>query len=184
MGGKDSHHDVNKNPRFTLGNRSEWLGYKSSTFCEKMKSIHILLLIFIPCALLSSEKEFLDYNFDGHEDYRIWRESNGRLGFYDIYIYSQEKNKYEKHSDLSKLFNPVPLQEKKEIECFWPGGHSSLIHYIEVYEWKENELKLKHVVRQTDIRINGEIHYVRVIARIDGEKPRIESIEHIGPIQK
>lgn len=149
-----------------------------------MKIIHFLILTFSPLFLLGAEKQFFDYNFDGHDDYRIKRETDGRLVYYDVYLYSDLKKGYERHAGLSELYNPLPNKDKKEIECFWSGGHSGLIYSMEVYEWKGADLVIKHVVRQTDIKVGESLHYIRVTSSVVDGKPRINDIEHINPSLK
>jgi len=148
------------------------------------KFIYFLLCFLLPSLLLGADREYFDFNFDGESDYRLWRESNGRLGYYDVYLYSQKAGDFVKHEGLSRLFNPVPKASERTIECFWPGGHAGAIHYIEVYEWDANRLLLKQIVRQTDITVDGRRHYVRVTASVVDGKPHIDQIEHIDPEQK
>lgn len=144
-----------------------------------MRSIYHLLLFLIPCVLLGEEKEFLDYNFDGHADYRVFRELNGRVAYFDIYLYSTQSKSFQKSAALSELFSPKPNPETKEIECFWPGGHASMIYYMEIYEWVGEELKISRVVKQDYIVSEGEGKYVRVTASQNEGKPRIDEIEYV-----
>lgn len=140
--------------------------------------------MLIPILLIGEEKQYFDYNFDGHKDYRIWRESDGRLAYYDIYLYSEDKKGFERHSGLSQLYNPSPDEEKKEIECFWPAGHASMIHSTEVYVWEGKSLKLSRVTSQDYVKIGETWEYIRVTASIYEGKPRIEIIEYIPQILK
>jgi len=146
-----------------------------------MKFIYGMLLICTPLSLLGAEKEYFDFNFDGHDDYRIWRESDGRLAYYDIYLYSEEKKEFVKHEGLSKLYNPVPKKDEKEIECFWPGGHSGLIYTAEVYEWKEDHLRFKHLVSQFPNSHKEVTLYVRLTTTVVDSKPRVDKVEYIDP---
>jgi hypothetical protein len=144
-----------------------------------MKTLYSLLPMILPLFLFGSEKEFLDYNFDGTLDYRIWRESNGRLAYYDVYLFSKEKNVFEKHLGLSQLYNPIPNEKSKEIECIWPAGHSGMIYTKEIYVWDGEKVKLSRTQKQENVRIGKKWEYIRVSASIFEGKPRVEKIEHI-----
>ncbi|MEM7791166.1 MAG: hypothetical protein AAF546_07185 [Verrucomicrobiota bacterium] len=149
-----------------------------------MKVFSSLILALIPALLSGKYKQYFDYNFDGYDDYRVWRESDGRLAYYDIYLYLENKKEFEKHLGLSQLYNPTPNKEKKEVECFWPGGHASLIHSTEVYVWEGKILKLSRVTSQDYVKVGDAWEYIRVTASIHEGKPRIEKIEHIPNVLK
>ena len=142
-----------------------------------MRIICQFLLLFLPGLLLAADKEYFDYNFDGHPDYRILRERNGRLAYYDIHLFLTESRTYVKNSALSELYNPVPNAESKEIECFWPGGHASMIYHLEIYHWEGQKLKLSRVVDQDYVNDGAKGKYVRVTTSLREGKPRVDEIE-------
>lgn len=67
----------------------------------------------VPLVLPGTQKsEIADYNFDGYTDYRI-----GTVKYstkFDYYLYSKEKNKFEKDTFLSSLDAATFQFDKKE----------------------------------------------------------------------
>ena len=130
--------------------------------------------------LYAADRETGDYNFDGHEDYREYRESNGKEHYYDFYLYNPLTKKYVYSDELSGLCNPSFDSSKKEIHCIWPGGHSGALYSEEDYKWQGKHLVLIRVITQTDVDFqDGKSHFVRVIATIEDGKPCIQSIEPV-----
>ncbi len=146
-----------------------------------MKILYYLALYVVSALLSAEEGVFWDYNFDGHEDRRIWRESDGRLGYYDIYLYSEKTKSFEKHAVLSGLHNPIPNQETRQIECFWPGGHAGMIYRMQLYAWDGDELSLEKAITQDHIKVGEVWEYIKVTVVVADGMPRIELIEHIEP---
>ena len=144
-----------------------------------MKSIVAFLLL--SGNALAADKEYIDYNFDGVADYRIYRESDGKMHFYDIFLYSPSTKKYQKSDILSGLFNPSPDSKLKEIHCIAPGGHSGGIFYREDYAWKDDALTFLRTVQQTDKQVDGNLVYVRVTSVIRNGKPFVDDIQILNP---
>jgi hypothetical protein len=144
---------------------------------------HTLLVLFTATAsslCSAAERETGDYNFDGHQDYRVFRESDGRLHFYDFYLFDPRTKKYVLSKELSQLFNPQFDAATKEIHCFSPGGHGGAIFIREDYRWEDKRLVFVRVIQQTDISFEvGSYGYIRVTATLKDGKPVIESIEPI-----
>jgi hypothetical protein len=146
-----------------------------------LKTIFLaLLLSATQLSTYAAERERGDYNFDGHEDYRVYRESNGKQHYYDHFLYEPRTKKYVRSEALSALFNPQFDADTKEIRCIWPGGHSGKIFYREDYKWQGSRLALLRVIKQTDVEFGpGDFRYVRVTTTLKEGKPSIDSIEHI-----
>ncbi len=146
-----------------------------------VKAILLTILVisfFAPCH--AAERETGDYNFDGHEDYRVYRESNGKQHYYDFYLFDPRTKKYVHSKELSELPNPMFDVATKEIHCIWPCGHSGSLFGREDYMWEGTRLVLLRVVAQTDIDFkDGQTRYVRVTASIKDGKPFIDSIEPV-----
>lgn len=133
---------------------------------------------FAVSILHAQERETGDFNFDGHQDYRVFRSSDGKRHFYDHFLFDPKTKKHMLSTELSSLFNPVFDSKTREIHCIWPGGHSGAIFYEEDYAWQNGKLTFLRTVRQTDVDFgDGRIRYVRVTSVLDEGKPKIETIE-------
>lgn len=146
-----------------------------------MKFLILPLLLVLGTTASAAEKEYLDYNFDGVADYRIFRESNGKQHFYDIFLFNPKTKKYLKSVELSRLYNPSPDPETKEIHCRWPGGHSGAIFSDEVYQWKGNNLVYLRSVGQSNYTVDGKMVYIRVTYSLEDGKPKLEKLEIFKP---
>ena len=139
-----------------------------------------LLLLTAQVSIDAAERDRGDYNFDGHGDYRVYRESNGKQHYYDHFLYDPDTKKYVRSEALSALFNPQFDADIKEIHCIWPGGHSGKIFYREDYKWQGSRLALLRVIKQTDVEFGpGDFRFVRVTTTLKEGKPSIDAIEHV-----
>ncbi len=138
----------------------------------------VLVLAFLLSQAIAAERETGDFNFDGHKDYRVLRESNGKMHFYDHYLFDPKTNKYAHCKELSSLFNPSFDPKIREIHCVWPGGHSGGIFYEEDFAWKNGKLVFLRSIKQDEVDFgDGQPRYVRVTATLEDGKPKIVSIE-------
>ncbi|MDZ4287080.1 MAG: hypothetical protein U0984_03935 [Prosthecobacter sp.] len=143
-------------------------------------TICIFLFAAATGALRGGDRETGDYNFDGHNDYRVYRESNGKQHFYDHYLFDPRTKKFIRSALLSELINPQFIAATKEIHCIWPGGHSGKIFYREDYQWQGKRLAFLRVIRQDSVNYgDGSVRYVRVTTTLENGKPSIQSIEPI-----
>lgn len=145
-----------------------------------MKIVTFLVML-IPSMVFASEKEYLDYNFDGHNDYRIYRESDGKRHFYDIFLFDPASDKYIQSDQLSRLCNPSPDPKAKEIHCRWPGGHSGAIFSEEIYRWKDNRLEYIRSVGQSNYSIDGKIFYIRTTLSLVDDRPSLQDLQIFKP---
>lgn len=140
--------------------------------------------LLIATSLYAAEPEVKDYNFDCHDDYRVYRESNGKLHYYDIYLFDQSTGRYVLHDQLSHLYNPEPDADSKEIRCLFPGGHSGALFGRIDYRWEDNQLVYVRSVAQTNVDFkDGKVHYIRVTMILRDGAPGIESIEAVTPFE-
>ena len=145
-----------------------------------MKIIAFLAML-IPSMALASEKEYFDYNFDGHDDYRIYRESDGKQHFYDIFLFDPASGKFIRSDQLSHLYNPSPDPKTKEIHCRWPGGHSGAIFSEEIYRWKDNRLEYIRSVGQSNYSIDGKTFYIRTTLSLVDGRPSLQDLQIFKP---
>lgn len=137
--------------------------------------------MLVPNMLLAAEKEYFDYNFDGHNDYRIYRESNGKQHFYDIFLFDPRSGAFTQSDQLSHLYNPSPDPKNKEIHCRWPGGHSGAIFSDEIYRWKDGSLEYLRSVGQRNYTIDGKIFYIRTTLCLQDGWPSLQDLQIFKP---
>ncbi|SHJ79054.1 hypothetical protein SAMN02745181_2621 [Rubritalea squalenifaciens DSM 18772] len=125
------------------------------------------------------QKEEYDFNFDGHLDYRVKVMENGKADRYDVYIFDPDTNEYHKDQVLTFSVNPLPYAKKKQVRCFWSGGHGSAIFSATVYGWNGTQFKFSHSERQEAVNIGGRSIYILTKAVLQDGVPLIRSIEFV-----
>jgi len=146
-----------------------------------MKAIALFITLTMSASVFAEDKkEYADYNFDGHQDYRVLRESNGKQHYFDVFLFDGKTKQFVKNEALSHVFNPEPDAKTKEIRCRASGGHSGAIYIEEVYRWKGNGLELIHTVQQTNLMVGGKIRYVRVTMEVVDGSPHVSKLEMLG----
>ena len=107
------------------------------TWLNDLMKTMIRCLLFVPAALATSiasgdtpvAKEFGDFNFDGHEDYRIVSEQPGnQCGWYDYFLFDPVANehRYVETSFCKEEFDA----EQKLVKTRVNGGMAGLIYAI------------------------------------------------------
>jgi len=134
-----------------------------------MRLIIFLIILSHNTLVLSEERrESGDFNFDGHEDYRIFVMPNGKTTIWEYYLFNPVAKKFEESESLFSLSNPIFDSESKTVKTYMPGGHSGKIYVSEIYTWKSRSLVLMKIEKQDWIKkINS---YIRVtVERVDGQ---------------
>lgn len=144
----------------------------------KIKSV----LSFLILSLVTGQGEELpgdpfDFNFDGHMDYRVMTSSNQRGSQFDVYLFDPKLGKHVKNETLSGLIYPYPDAKTKRVNAIFTGGHSGAVFTGAVYSWNGKDFEFAFSVKQESVTIDGEIHYLRVKARLVEGKPEIFSVE-------
>ena len=144
-----------------------------------MKIALTILLLAASCH--AAERIDADYNFDGHKDYALLRESNGKQHYWDVYLFDPRSGKHILHEQLSHLPNPQPDTASMEIRCIYPGGHSGALFGREDYKWAGDHLVYVRSVTQTTVDLkDGKTHYVRITFTLrDDGKPIVESVKAV-----
>ena len=141
-----------------------------------------LAILLLTASCYAAERIDADYNFDGHQDYAILRERNGKQHYWDVYLFDPMTGKYVLHDQLSHLANPQPDAASKEIRCIYPGGHSGALFGREDYKWEGNRLVYVRSVAQTTLDLkDGKTHYVRLTFTLEDGKPIMQSVEAVTP---
>ncbi|MGJ8653185.1 MAG: XAC2610-related protein [Opitutaceae bacterium] len=148
-----------------------------------MKHFLWLLILLLPSLLRSeAEKEFFDFNFDGHLDYRVVSSPNMKGTEFDVYLYQAESADYQKDKVLSGTVYPWPDPKLKQVICIFNGGHAGAVFSGEVYMWNGNSFQLKYHVTQDHVVVNGQSCYILVKSKVINGKPRIIEIRQGDPM--
>lgn len=137
-----------------------------------MNIVCSVFLILLSSAL-SAEIEKGDFNFDGHEDYRVLKKTDGNLRYYDHYIFSPSTGKHVLCTELSSLFNPRFDAKEQRIYCLYPNPSFPNLFLEDTYKWEGKKLAFQISVEQTAVSIDGTTHYVRVSVTLVDGMPRV-----------
>jgi hypothetical protein len=133
-------------------------------------------------AVADAPQELYDFNFDGHEDYRVKMLEYGKADFYDVHLFSPKLKRHARSKTLSFSVNPLPNPELKEVHCVHPGGHSGMLFSMEVYRWDSlTQVRLHAYVRQDEVTFgeDGHRHYVRATTEMKDGKPVRTDMESV-----
>ena len=141
------------------------------------------IFLFMPTLGLSTNLpgESFDFNFDGNMDYRILTIQNGKLSRFDVFIYDSKLGKHIKDETLSGLIFPHPDPKTKRVLSIATGGQSGALFSGEAYKWNGEGFDFEFSVKQEAVVIEGQIHYIRVKAKLVDGKPLIVSVEPSDP---
>ncbi len=150
-------------------------------------SVHRMLkftiLLFIPAVLFAApEKEFYDYNFDGHLDYRVVSVPNAKGTEFDVFLFDPSTSQFKKDEVLSGTVYPWPDPLLKQVISVWNGGHGGALFSGEVYKWNGETFDLQCTVKQECIQIDGKYYYILVKSKVVDGKSRIMEIRQGDPM--
>ena len=135
-----------------------------------MKRIAIAIcLVCIVC--LAQEKGDIqrgDFNFDGHEDYRVFVMPNGRRMEWEHFLFDPNTKEHTSYKELDTLWNTTFNPTNKTVSTYANGGHAGQIYTNETYVWNKGKLKLIEKVSQDWDRKKG-LYYKVTLKRVDGE---------------
>ena len=117
-----------------------------------MKFLNILticLILAFPKAHSEAppEREVGDYNFDGHEDYRVPSDYPGnQCGWWDYYLFDPDAQSYRlvETGFCKERFD----SQRKLVTTRVNGGMAGLIHAIRQFRWEGLELVPVYVEKQ------------------------------------
>lgn len=91
-----------------------------------------------------------DFNFDGFNDIQLLNYSGAYNSCYSFWLYDNKNNRFNHHKGLDEMYNPIILNDKKQICSKYRVGLSDFI--MEKYFWEKDSLILfeKHEEYWTD----------------------------------
>ena len=141
----------------------------------------ILALLLTAAVSQANPKQTFDFNFDGHEDYRVLTVSDSKSSLFDVFIFDPKSGKHVKDKVLSGTIYPTPDPKTEEIRCQFTGGHSGALFVADVYRWTGEKFEYVRNERQDSITIGDQLHYVLAKSVIKDGKPLVVSIETAKP---
>lgn len=118
----------------------------------------------------------LDYNFDKYSDLRLTKTWPYKVGqkYYLVWLFNDEKNKYEINEEISKLQGPVPNPKTRRIESTDIGGYAGFEYVKRIYSINaKNKLKVQTKITQT-ISDRSRLTFMREVrVRTAGELQRV-----------
>lgn len=82
-----------------------------------------------------------DVNFDGYKDIGLLSYKGNYNTSYSFWLFDKKAGQFKYNKNLSNIYNPAFLDNKKEICSKWHSGLTEF--YLEKYFWKNNVLVLK-----------------------------------------
>jgi len=93
------------------------------------------------------KKEYGDYNFDGHEDFR--QQSPKNTYYWDVFIYNPKKESFEKDTLLSKFEVFNLNKHERKLDGYYRVKADALTWKTYYYQWSFTEKKMILYQEQT-----------------------------------
>ncbi len=118
----------------------------------------------------------LDFNFDKYSDLRLTKQWPYKVGqkFYLVYLFNEEKNRYEFNAEISKLEGPTPNPKTRRIETTDLGGFGGGEYVKRAYSINpKGKLRVQTKITQT-VSDKMRLTFLREVrVRIAGELQRV-----------
>jgi hypothetical protein len=111
-----------------------------------------------PYCILGDSSITLDYNFDGLEDLAL-RFNNGPNnhavnGYYYIYLFNPKTKHFDKYNE--ELTNPIPIPDKKKVDCTYIYSTAYPHTLTELYEWVNGKLEITESIEYQQLDEQSE----------------------------
>jgi hypothetical protein len=93
------------------------------------------------------KKEYGDYNFDGHEDFRL--QSKKSPYYWDVFIYNPKGESFEKDTLLSKFEIFSYNKNERKLDGYYRVKSDALTWETYYYQWSFTEKKMELYQEQT-----------------------------------